>query len=56
MHGNLFIVKTKSFLKQKKILSNPVFSYKLKNTFHSIDIDTKDDYKLAKLIYLSKLI
>lgn len=56
VHGNLFIVKTKSFLKQKKILSNPVFSYKLKNTFHSIDIDTKDDYKLAKLIYLSKLI
>lgn len=54
VHGNLFIVSVKKFLKQKKILAEPIFSFVLNNNLEALDIDEMYDLKLARVISKNK--
>ena len=56
VHGNTFVVCSKSFIKQKKILAKPIYGIKLNNPFNALDIDDIHDFNLAKIVstYLKK--
>ena len=51
VHGNIFAVRTKKFLQQKKILAKPIYAFKLKKNWHAIDIDEYEDLELSRLIF-----
>ena len=48
--GYFYLFKTKNFVKTKKLLNNKTSYIKLLKN-ESIDIDTKDDFEIAKYIY-----
>lgn len=50
VHGNIFAFRTDEFIKQKKILAEPIYSLKLKNNWEALDIDNSEDIKLARVI------
>ena len=50
VHGNIFAVRTDEFIKQKRILAEPIYSIKLTNNWEALDIDSSEDIKLARVI------
>ena len=50
VHGNIFAVRTDEFIKQKRILAEPIYSLKLTNNWEALDIDNSEDIKLARVI------
>ena len=50
VHGNIFAVRTDEFIKQKRILAEPIYSLKLKNNWEALDIDNSEDIRLARVI------
>ncbi len=56
LNGAIYIYKTKRFLEEKKIIFNNKNSYAfIMPSKRSIDIDTKEDAKLAELLLFDKL-
>ncbi|OUX35845.1 MAG: hypothetical protein CBE33_07030 [Candidatus Pelagibacter sp. TMED273] len=55
VHGNIFLINVKKFIKQKIILSIPNYAVKIKSFKEAIDIDTETDLKLARLIKKNKI-
>lgn len=50
-HGNLFSFKLKEFLKQNSLTPKPLYSILLDTFEESIDIDTKEDIRIARALF-----
>ena len=53
-NGSFWMCKIKSLLKYKSLYRGKIKKLEM-NAYQSIDIDTKFDYEIAKLIYKKKL-
>ena len=53
-NGAFWITKIKSLLKHKSLYKGKIKKFEM-NTFESIDIDTKFDFEIAKMVYKKKL-
>lgn len=52
VNGSIFISKVKSLMKHKTFHTDNAIGYKMSN-FESVDINTKKDLKLARLLYVN---
>ena len=53
-NGSFWICNIKSLVKNKSLYKGKIKMYEM-NIFQSIDIDTKIDFEIAKIIYKKKL-